>query len=108
MKKSDSMNVFGVFTCLFLLAANLLHIIWTVWLLSEQMKTGWGYGTNMEMAVLYPWMCELLSLPVIIAGIVYFVLSVWKRSEKWITISTVILFVLYLAQIFITNLFIFF
>ncbi len=108
MKKSDGMNVFGVFTGIFLLVANLLHIIWTIWLVSEQVETGWGYGTNMEMAVLYPWMCEALSLPVILAGIIFFVRSIWKRSERWITITTAVLFALYLAQVFITNLFIFF
>ena len=108
MKKSDGMNVFGVFTSLALVATNLLHVIWTWWLCAEQIETGWGYSTNMEMAVLYPWMCEVLSLPVILAGITFFVLSIWKRSEKCILITTAILFALYLAQIFITNLFIFF
>ena len=108
VKKSDGMNVFGVFTSLALIVTNLFHVIWTWCLCAEQAETGWGYGTNLEMAVLYPWICEALTLPVILAGIIYFALHIWKRSETWISITTAVLFALYIAQIFITNLFIFF
>ena len=108
MKKNDGMNVFGVWVSIFLLIANLLHIIWTVRLTSEQIDTGWDYGTNMEMAVLYPWLCELLCAPAFLAGIVFSIISVWKRSEKWVSILLGVTFVCYLAQVILTNLFIFF
>ena len=108
MKKSDATNVFGAWTSIFLLIANLLHIIWTVWLISEQIDTGWGYSTNMEMGVLYPWLCELLCAPAFLAGIVFLIMNIWKHCEKWVSVSAGITFTCYFLQVFLTNLFIFF
>lgn len=108
MKKNDAMNVFGACASIFLLIANLLHIIWTVWLVSEQIDTGWGYGTNIELGVLYPWLCELLSTPVILAGIAFLIMNIWKKSEKIISILCTVLLSCEILQIAITNLFIFF
>lgn len=108
VKKSDGMNVFGVLASILLLIANLLHIFWTGCLGFEQIETGWGYGTNMEMGVLYPWFCELLSAPAFLAGIVFLIMNIWKRSEKWVTVFTGSVVVCYILQVLLTNLFIFF
>lgn len=39
-----------------LAGTNAVHLLWTVWLTVEQVRTGWGYGTSMELAVLMPWL----------------------------------------------------
>ena len=73
----------------------------------EQIKTGWGYGTNLELGVLWPWLIELLCLPVVITEIVYFIINTFKRSSTKVTIANMGLFSLLIAQYFLTNLFIF-
>lgn len=108
MKKSNGMNAFGILTGIILFVANFLHSLWSVWLTAEQIDTGWGYGTNMEMAVLYPWFFEVLCIPAFLAGVVFLLMYIWKRSEKWIAISVGTLFACYFLQVILTNLFIFF
>ena len=108
MKKSDGMNVFGTLLSIALAFANLVHSLFTYWICVEQIQTGWGYGTNWEMGILLPWMVEFLSIPLIIAAIVYFVLSIWKKSEKWVFILATVFFVLEVCQIALLNLFIFY
>ncbi len=71
-------TVFGIITFISLLLADLLHGIWTVWIVIEQVKTGWGYGTDMDILALVPWIVELVCLPAVILGIIY--LAVMKRS----------------------------
>ncbi len=108
MKRSDGMSVFGGLLSTALVIANLVHGFFTYWICIEQVKTGWGYGTNWEMGVLLPWMVEFLSAPFLLAGIVYFALSIRKKSEKWVFILTTSLFICEILQIAMFNLFIFF
>ena len=108
MKKSTGMNVFGAIVCQLLALANLAHALFTWFICAEQIETGWGFGTNWEMGVLLPWMVEFLSAPVVIAGIVFLVLSIWKKSEKVIFVLTAVFFILELLQILILNLFIYY
>ena len=91
-----------------LIPANFLHLGWTYWLTAEQIKTGWGGGTGMEMLVLALWMLEVLCLPVLGLGIVYFVLGLNRRQKKKILAANIVLFIALTAQIVMTNLFLFF
>lgn len=108
MKKHDGMNIFGIFTGVLLFLANSLHILWTYWLTVEQIETGWGYSTNLEMMALLPWMLELLSIPLIIAEVVYLVMSYFKRHHMAVFISNIALFGLLIMQYVLTNLFLFY
>lgn len=108
MKKSNGMNVFGAIVCQLLAIANLVHALFTWRICAEQIETGWGYGTNWEMGVLLPWMVEFLSAPVIVAGIVFLVLSIWKKSEKVIFILSLVFLICEILQIAVTNLLIFY
>lgn len=108
MKRYHAMNVFGVILIVMLALVNLGHVLWTWWLISEQLQTGWGYGTNMEMLVLMPWMTELVCVPAMIAGVVYLVLSFFLRHKKGILAANIILFACAAVQIGVTNLFIWF
>ena len=108
MKEHKGMNVFGVITGMLMVGVNLVHAVWTYWLIAEQIETGWGYSTNMEMLVLLPWMIELICAPVLLTGVVYFIMSCFKRHEKIILVSNIVLFSLAVAQYLVMNLFIFF
>lgn len=107
MQKGKKMRVFATLLLVALSWVNLLHLLWTVWLTVEQTKTGWGYGTDMEMLALLPWMTELLSAPVLLAGVVYGIISIFFRHEKRLMVTNALLFALAAAQIGLTNLFLF-
>lgn len=96
-------DALGVITVIFAVIGNIINLPWTVWLVAEQIKI--GFGTNMEIAALLPWITELLSLPVIVLGIVYFVTTILKGKRKRFLKPNVILYVLLIFQITITNLF---
>ena len=108
MKKHKGMNVFGAIIGVLTAVVNLLHGFWTFWLIAEQIKTGWGYSTNLEMLVLMPWMLELICLPVLLTEVVYFIMSCFKRHDRIVTVSNIVLFSLAVAQYIGTNLFIFY
>ena len=91
-----------------LIPANFLHLGWTYRLTAEQIKTGWGGGTGIEMLALALWMLEALCLPVLGLGIVYFVLGLNRRQKKKILAANIVLFIALAAQIVMTNLFLFF
>lgn len=108
MKKNEPMNIFGAVLITPMVLVNLCHLLWTYTLVAEQIKTGWGFGTNMEMMMLAPWMTELICLPVMVAGVVYLVLSCFKRHHKGLMIANLALFSCAVAQFVVTNLFAFY
>lgn len=106
MKQYKGMNVFGIVSIVLMVLVNLGHGLWTYWLTAEQIKTGWGYGTNMDIAVLWPWITELLCAPAMVAVVVYLVMSCFMRHKKGILITNIILFACAVVQFGVTNLFI--
>lgn len=108
MKKSNAVMVYGIVSICTLFIANILNAIPTICLIVEQIKTGWGYGTNLEIGVLWPWTIEILCIPLIIFGIVYLIIYFFKPSNIKIFITNLALFLVLLLQYFITNLFIWF
>ena len=102
MKKSIAMNVLGIIIFVLLALVNLSHSFWTIWLVLEQIETGW------ELGVLWPWMFEFVCSPVLLGGIVYTVVAVFKRPDRWILITEIVLLSIAVAQYFVTNLFIWF
>ena len=91
-----------------LIPANFLHLGWTYWLAAEQVETGWGGGTGIEMLALALWMLEALCLPVLALGVVYFVLGFFRQQKKKMLVSNIFLFAALAAQIVVTNLFLFY
>ena len=106
MKKKKTCNVFGIILIVALSWANLLHILWTVWLTLEQIKTGWGGGTGLEMLFLAPWLIEVLSFPALVAEIFYLVLSARWETVRGVKITNIILFAMMVIQIALTHLFV--
>ena len=108
VKSRKKMDTFAVVMLVALCQADLWLVLWTLWLTLEQIETGWGGGTGMEMLALIPWMAELASVPVLIAGVVYGVMSFFRKQNKGLLIANIILFVALLTQIVLINLFLFY
>ncbi len=101
-------KAFGWLTAPLLGLANLIQLFWTVWLTEEQIRTGWGYPTNLELAVLYPWITQLLLLPVVIGAGILLLYAAIKRNRGVILWVDLGLWLLLLLQYGVTDLFIFF
>lgn len=108
MKKTKGSNIFGIILIVALSWGNLLHLLWTIWLTVEQIRTGWGGGTGIEMLALMPWAIEWIFAPFLLAEIVYLVLSAYLPSVKGIKIANVCLFATILLQYGLFNLFLFY
>ena len=108
MKTEKPINNLAVSLLAALIPANILHLFWTVWLTAEQIKTGWKGGTGIEMLALAPLMLQLLTLPLLLLSLVYFVLSFRRKQKKHLLIANIALFVCLVGQIFVTDLFMFY
>lgn len=109
MQKNTSigMNIFGSITAVFLTIANLIHLLFTISMTNEQISTGFGYGTDIELAVLFIWMFEAVFIPIIIASVVFLCLNVIKKSVRMLFWTNVALLGILIMQYIITNLFLF-
>ncbi len=105
-KKSIGINILGGVTFGYSIIANLTQLLWTVWLTKEQIQTGWGFPTNMEMFALVVWLTQLLCLPALILGAVYLILHIRKKSAKWLFVSNAALLTTLAVQYILINLFI--
>ena len=105
--RSSGMNVFGIISAILLSVFNLLCIIWTVALTSEQIGTGWGYGTGLEILAVLPMLISMAAISAVLLGALYilFSLILKKISKPQITLNTVLLSAL-IIQITLINLFI--
>ena len=105
---NEKANIFGGIIITPMLLVNIANAFWTLWLTIEQIATGWGFSTNLELGVLYPWMFQAISLPFIILSLIFLILSFFKKANKWILITNIVLFALAFFQIVLTNIFIFY
>ncbi len=105
LQKSDP---FGIIVTIMLSLANLCHLLWTFWLTFEQFQTGWGFGTNIELLVLLPWITEIILSPLLLLSLIYLVCFLVKREISAAYISTLSLAAALLLQFGLTNLFIFY
>lgn len=102
--KWTPLMVAGLVEMIALIACNILHGVWTYSVIAEEVKTGWGHPTNMDLFVFYPWILEFVSIPLVVAGIALFISAgVLKQPSKKIIIPTAIIYGLYLAQVIVTN-----
>lgn len=109
MRAMDERNdTFGALTAIIGAAGNIINLPWTLSLVAEELKTGFGYGTNIEMAALVIWMIEILSVPIIALESVYFITSALKHESKRFMKLNIVFCALLILQMVITNLFIWF
>lgn len=84
---------------------NLVHFPLFVIASAEQIQTGWGYGTNFEMGVLYWWIAEFLMIIPLLVTAALFVVSLVKRDYRTKILFNAVLFVLFVLQVVVTNIF---
>lgn len=108
MKKDNYLDIFGNILIPIQVIGNLLCLLWTVLLSIEQVKTGWGYGTNFEIGVLFPWIIEAVSFLAAAAAIVFLILACTSKikPKKSYMITNAILLGVWILQAVITNIFI--
>lgn len=106
--KNKKMDTFGVVMVALHAIANVMQLMWTVFLSLEQAQTGWGYGTDFEIAVLVPWLLEILCTPVVLAGTVYLICACFYPHRKKVMFGNLALYLLLVGQYLATNLFIWF
>ena len=75
---------------------NLLHIIWPVWLMIEDVKTGKMYGTGIELVVLYPMILQLCTILFVLAEIIFYIV-IYK--VKYFHVRNFVVFMFYLFQV---------
>ena len=107
-RQSDTARVLGVIVLVALAGVNALQFPWTLNLILEQITFGWGFGTTMELAMLFPWIAELLSLPVAVFSVVVLCLPSLRPADRPVRAAMAILLALSVVQTVLTNLFAFF
>ena len=76
-------------------------------MLAEQIKTGFGNGTNIEMGTLVVWLFNGLSLVPLSIGVVLTIISIVKLDCKWKIIINISLIVLTIIEMILTTVFMF-
>ena len=104
--KSKGLTVYGVISAILLGVANLFQIFWLIWLTVEQCKTGFGYGTDMEILALIPMLMNLFAIPAAVIGGVFLLLHCWKRSTKPLYLTNLSLLCALILQVGLIELFI--
>ena len=107
MKKNTKMTVFGIISAIMSAIFNLMLAIWTYTLVAEQINTGWGFGTNLEILALVPMLLSLISVSALTVGAIY-ILFTWllKSGSKPVFITATSLFGVLAVQVVLINLFI--
>lgn len=108
MKSNKRMTDCGILLIVLQAFANAIQLLFTVWLTVEQIETGWGFTTHMEMMVLLPFMLELLCAPVVILGIAYGILCIFYKTKPSVRNANLILLGALILQYALTHLFIWF
>ena len=106
MKESKT-TIFGILLIPALGLVNLSHLLWTVWLIVEQIETGWDYGTGISTLGIVPLLAQLFSAPALLAAVLFFLLACFHRHRKGVRIANICLFLSALLQFGLFHLFAF-
>jgi hypothetical protein len=78
-RQCDPLDMIALMLNIIALVPNLMILLP---LLFEQAKTGWGFPTHFEMAVLFFGLCQFLTVPIIIVMAGYTVFCLIKRKSS--------------------------
>ncbi len=97
-------KTFAIILGVIFMIMNVLFVIWPIFLILEDIRTGTMEGTGIEMLVLLPYFFELLSIPVVICEIILIIFSIKGKSFN---IFNLISFGLYMFQVVLFNVLLF-
>lgn len=97
-------KTFAIILGIIFVILNVLYVIWPIFLIIEDVRSGTMHGTNIEMLVLVPYLFELLSVPVVICEILLIIFSMKGRKFN---IFNLIAFGLYIFQVVLFNVLLF-
>ena len=97
-------KTFAIILGVIFIVLNALFVIWPIFLIIEDIRSGTMHGTNLEMLVLYPWTLEVLSLPAVIGEILLIIFSI--KGKKF-SLFNLIPFGIYVSQIVLFNILLF-
>ena len=107
MKKNTKMSIFGIVSAILGAIFNILLALWTYVLTAEQIKTGWGGGTGLEILAVVPMLLSMLSVSAITVGAVYVLFTlILKSGSKPTFITATVLLGTLIIQVVLINLFI--
>jgi len=93
-------KVIGIILGVFFILFNLLHIIFLFWLIKEDIELGTIVGTKIEMGVLYPWLIEIVSIPLVVGEIIYLIVFC---KVPYLYKFNLISFCIYIFQVILFN-----
>ncbi len=105
-KYSPNNKGYSIVCSFLLILSNIFFLFWTIVLIEEQIRTGLGYGTNLELLVLIPIILFILIIPIIIMELVFLSLSYFFRVTKKQFVVNIISFLILILQIVLIFLFI--
>ena len=106
LMKSKGVNIYGILTAIASGISNLLQIFWLIWLTAEQVKNGFGHGTDMDILAIVPILMNIIAIPSIIASMIFFMIHIFKKSSKNIFVINLVFWIMLLIQIGLIQLFI--
>lgn len=98
--------IYSVITFITLLICNLIAFIFTLIYTIEQIKTGFGFGTNTEMFVIFPLITAILSIPLFINGIINLIINIIDKFKTVFSVTNLIQTIILLLQYLIIYIFI--
>ncbi len=76
-------------------------------ILCEKIKTGFGFGTRIEMLGLTVWSVNILTVPFILVSVILAIISAVEKDAKWKTVLSFSLIAFTIVEIFLSTLFMF-
>lgn len=98
----------GFIPLLILIISNVIHLPLTISIIFEQINTGFGYGTDYELGVLYYWIIEFILILPIILSLIFILIMFKEKNLKKEILNRLILLLILILQIALSNLFIFY
>ena len=100
-------NAFGIVALIILSFCFFANLSLFIPMFVEQIKTGFGYGTDIEMGSLIVWLFNGLSLVPLSVGIVFTIISIVKLDYKWKIATNISLILLTIIEMALTTIFMF-
>ncbi len=98
-------KIFGILSCVFLSIANLMNLHWTYYFVEEQIRTGWGYSTELGLGIIVVIIFEFISLVPLLLGLIAFLVQVIKKNRKVLMYTNIGQTVFFLVQLALAHVF---